>query len=187
MSKEDYEEILSLPDGIFRAKYHRLSVKTIRNLRSRWTSDVFKLRREIASLNRQIRAKKRIIDEKEGMLNKLTEEKLQKLIATERAKQKEIEDKSNQFLKELIGEQAFKELETKGFFCFMGLDNREYRIKKNGLLQVAQSGYWYTCCYIKPEQLPLPDIIASVFNVVKQSKRFSKETRLSKTEEEVTT
>ena len=181
----DHEEILSLPDGIFRVKYYRLAVKQIRSLRSRWTSDIFKLRREIASLNRKILAKKRIIEQKEAMINKLTEEKLHKLMEIERAKKKEIEDKANHFLRNLIGTDAFNELQTKGFFCFTGLDGKTYRLKKNGLLQVDGGHYWYECCYIKPTQLPLPDIIASVFSAVKQSKRFSKETSLKKTEEEV--
>lgn len=181
----DHEEILSLPDGIFRVKYYRLSVKTIRNLRSRWTSDIFKLRREIASLNRKILAKKRIIEQKEAMVNKLTEEKLHNLMEIERAKKKEIEGKANQFLRDLIGEEAFNELQTKGFFRFIGLDGKTYRLKKNGLLQVDGGKYWYECCYVKPSQLPLPDIIASVFGAVKQSERFPKETSLKKTEEEV--
>jgi len=181
----DHEEILSLPDGIFRVKYFRLSVKSLRNLRSRWTSDIFKLRREIGSLNRKILAKKRIIKQKENMVNKLTEENLQKLIEIEAMKQREIQEKSNHFLKEVIGEEAFAELQKKGFFRFVGLDGKTYRLKKNGLLQVDGGHYWYECCYIRPAQLPLPDIIASVFRSVKDSKRFPKETSPKKTEEEV--
>ena len=186
MTNEDHEEVLSLPEGIFRVKYYRLSVKQIKNLRSRWLSDVFKLRREIASLNKKILVKKKTIEQKEAMLNKLTKDNIQKLIGLEETKQKEINDKANEFLRGLIGDEAFKELEVNGYFKFEGLDGKTYRIKKDGTLQVDGGKYWYQCCHISPKELPLPDIIASVFNTVKRSKTFPKETTKTKTEEEVT-
>jgi len=182
---DDYEEVLSLPNGIFRVKYHKLNVQAIRSLRSRWINETFKLRREIASLNRQINAKKKMIQQKEQMVNKLTEEEISKLIQIEAENQRRIEEKANQFLRQAIGEIAFNELQEKGEFLFPALDGKTYRIKKNGELQVDGGKFWYRCCYIKPSTLPLPDIIASVFNSLKHSKRFSKETYAKKTNEEV--
>lgn len=186
MTKTDYEEILSLPDGIFRVKYHRLSIKSIKTLRSRWMSDVFRARREIAKLYKKIRVQKQLIEQKEAMVNKLTDENIRKFVEAERKREQQLQARANEFLRGCIGEVAFTELENKGFFSFIGLDGKQYRIKKNGELQVDGGSYWYHCCYIKNNQLPLPDVIASVFASVKHSKHFQKETQTSKTEEEVT-
>jgi len=182
---EDYEEILNMPNGIFRAKYHKLSVQTIRTLRTRLTNEVFKLRRDIAHLNSQILTKKHEILQKESMINKLTEKHLGQLIKLETEQHVHIEEKANTFLLSVIGPTAFNELHEKGEFVFYGLDKRQYRIKKDGMLQVSKGKYWYNCCYLKPSQLPLPDIIASVFTTVRNSSRFPIETTDTKTNEEV--
>jgi len=184
--KDDYQEILSLPDGIFRVKYHRLSLKSIRSLRSRWMSDIFKARREIAKLHKQIRAKKQLITQKEAMVNKLTDENIRKFIEAEANRKQELQEKANKFLRGCIGDEAFTELQKKGSFSFIGLDGKTYRIKQNGELQVDGGSYWYHCCYIKDNQLPLPDVIAAVFASVTHSKHFQKETQRTKTKEEVT-
>jgi len=126
-----------------------------------------------------------VITVKETMLNELTEDRLHFLIKAEADRDRKVMEKANEFLKDVIGEESFKELQQKGFFVFTALDGKEYRIKKDGLLQVGDGQYWCNCCYIEPSSLPLPDLIASVFNTVKNSERFAKETRTTRTDEEV--
>ncbi len=54
MSEEDYEEVLDLHHGIYRVKYHRLTVKSLRSLRSRLLNTTMQTRRKIGNLYEKI-------------------------------------------------------------------------------------------------------------------------------------
>jgi len=184
--KDDWREILELPSGIFLVKYHRLSLKALRNRRSRLQNEMFKLRREIGQHYEQIDLLRSKLQEKEDMLSKLTDKKIQYLVEIEKKRQEEAELKATEFLKEYVGEDAYESLQKEGYFQFTGLDGNQYRIKKNGELQQAQGNYWYHCCVIRKE-LPLPDFIAAVFTAARTDPSFLARSMRRRTEEEVRT
>jgi len=168
---DDWEEILELPDGVFRVKYHRLSVNALRRLRSRWTTDVWRLRREIGELYDKIEKKKELLKVKEKLVNAITEEKIKRLVELEEKRKREAEEKALALLRDYIGEENFGKLMKQGYFVFKGLDGKTYRIKRDGKLQELYGNYWYDCCVIKKD-LPLPDFIISVFTAAKNDPQF---------------
>jgi hypothetical protein len=182
--KTDWEEILELPEGVYRVKYHQLSLKTLRTLRSRWTSELWKLRREVGYKQDQVRELKAKIRQKEEMLTKMSEQRLQSYIESEKRKEQQAETKALAFLEEYIGTEKFEMLQTEGHFTFEA-NGKEYRIKKDGRLQEANGKYWSNCCVISKD-LPLPDFIACVFTAVHHDKQFHRDSIRSKTSEEVT-
>ena len=181
---DDWAEIVDLGEGIYEVKYHKLSLKALRNKRTRLTNEIFGLRRKIRGARINVEDWREQIKQKEAMLNTLTEEKLAAFQRRELQKQVEINRKANAFLESYIGTTAFQQLQEKGSFEFKGLDGATYRIKQNGQLQRADGNYWHNMCFIEPD-LPLPDIIASVFTATTQSPKFLKESQPTKTEEVV--
>jgi len=175
--RTDWREVLFLPDGVFIVRYHKLSVKALKSLRSRLLTQDMQLRNEIGRLRRQIQEKKAKLKEIERMLNKLTDEKIKEIIERERQRKREAEEKASEFLKDYIGEEAFSKLQQKGYFEFKGADGKRYRITKDARLLDYYNGRWYHLCVIHPKDLPLPDIIASVFTVVKNDPNFRKTSR----------
>lgn len=182
---DNWREVQNLGEGIFLVRYHKLSVKALKSLRSRLLGEVIRARRELAELYDKVEAKRALILEKEQMLDKLTEDKISEFIDFEKQQQKAILEKANSFLREYIGENAFQELQQKGSLVFQGLDGKTYRIKRDGELQQGGGKFWYDMCTIKPSTLPLPDIIASVFTAASKSSESLKGSRLTKTSEEV--
>jgi len=172
--KDEWKELLFLPNGAFIVKYHRLTIKALKSLRTRLLNKSFELRRDIGRLREEINRKKVELEEIESMLNKLTDDKIKEIIEREERRKREAEQKATEFLKDYIGEEAFQQLQKKGYFEFTGADGQQYRITKNGKLCRKFGNYWYYMCVIYPEDLPLPDIIASVFTTVKNDPSFSK-------------
>jgi len=174
--RKDWEEILELPDGVFRVKYHRLSASQLKRLRTRWMNDVWKLRREIGLLFDKIEEKKKLLKAKEALISAITEERIKRLEELERRMKEEAEKRALAFLENYIGEENFQKLQKQGYFTFKGLDGKTYRIKKDGTLQELYSGYWYDCCVVR-QNLPLPDFIAAVFTAAKNDPQFLREKR----------
>jgi len=172
--KSDWREVLFLPNGVFLVSYHRLTVKALKGYRSRLLNESIKLRREIGRLREKIKEKKAKLEEIESMLNKLTDDKIREIIEKEEQRKREAERKATEFLREYIGEEAFEQLEKKGYFEFTGADGKQYRITKDGRLCRKFGKYWHYMCVLYPEDLPLLDIIASVFTAVKNDPTFSK-------------
>lgn len=163
MTRDDFQEVLDLGEGVYRVKYHRLNIRSIRNLRSRLLGEVMKTRRELGHLRRKIEEKRGVLKEKEALLNNLSEEKIQKYIELEKQREALVVEKANVFLRDYIGIKNYEVLQKKGFFEFKGQDGKQYRIKRDATLQQASGNYWCSMCVITPKNLPLPDIIASVF------------------------
>ena len=191
MDVDDWEEISEIPEkeGIFRVKYHRLSLRALRNLRSRLTNKVWALRREVAGLYDRIELLEREIREKEEMLKLLGEDRIRAWTEMERKRQDEAHKRSVELLKKVIGPEHFQELQTKGFFTFEGFDKKTYRVKLDGQLQVLEGEYWVAKCVIRPDVpgLPLPDFMASVFIATTQDPSFlGRSRRLTSRREEVT-
>jgi len=178
LSDGDWEEIVEIPEkeGIFRLRYHRLSLRAIRNLRGRLSGQVWDLRRQLTKHYDEIAVLKSKLREKEQMLEQLSEAKIEAWAKIEETKQREAEDRALNLLKEMIGPKYFKELEEKGSFQFAGFDGETYRIKRDGTLQVQQGNYWYNKCVLRPDipDLPLPDFIASTFIGTTQDPIFLK-------------
>ena len=172
--QKEWREILFLPQGVYRVDYHKLNIRSLKNHRSRLITENGKIRRKLASLRRQIEDLRVNLQKNESMLGQLTTEKLDAVLEIERERQRQAQEKANQFLKNYIGEKPFKTLQEKGEFVFIGGDGKEYRIKKDASLWQSTHGYWYKMCVIHPKDLPLPDIIASVFTTVKNDPTFSK-------------
>lgn len=186
MSKADWTEILSLGDGIYRVKYHRLTVQALKNYRSRLTSDVFEIRRKVLEQQEYIATLLASLKEKEAMLSSLTEEKIEQFIELERQRKQRVKERANAFLERYIGPENYAVLQEKGAFEFVGGDGVQYRITRYGSLQRAYGNYWYNMCVMKPnDKLPLPDIIASVFTAAAKAPDTLKNSRLTKTREEV--
>ncbi|MDH5440634.1 MAG: hypothetical protein OEZ48_00260 [Candidatus Bathyarchaeota archaeon] len=189
--REDWDEIVEIPEkeGIFRLRYHRLSLRAIRNLRGRLSSQVWDLRRQITSHYDQIAFLKRELAEKEKMLEQLSDAKIKSWTKMEEGKRQESEDRALNLLQDVIGPKYFKELEDKGSFQFKGFDGETYRIKKDGTLQVQQGNYWVNKCVLRPDipDLPLPDFIASTFIGTTQDPIFLKRSLTQRHRREVIT
>ena len=191
MSENDWEEIAEIPEkeGVFRLKYHRLSLRAIRSLRGRVADQVWDLRRQITKHYDEIAVLKRKLREKEQMLEQLGEAKIEMWTKMEERKRRETEERALSLLQEIIGPKYFKELEEKGSFQFKGFDGETYRIKRDGALQVQEGNYWLSKCVLRPDipDLPLPDFIASTFIGTTQDPLFLKRSHTLKYGREVVT
>ena len=191
MTEHDWEEIIEIPEkeGIFRLKYHRLSLRAIRSLRGRLSGQVWDLRRQITNHYDQIAVLKRKLREKEKMLEQLGEAKIQAWVKMEEGRRREVEERALNLLQEVIGPKYFEELEEKGCFQFEGFDGETYRIKRDGTLQVQQGNYWVDKCVLRPDipDLPLPDFIASTFIGTTQDPIFLKRSLTQRHRREVIT
>lgn len=180
MSEEtDWEEIIEIPDkGIFQVKYHQLSLKALKNKKSR-------LLRKMAKLEREIAQSKANIIWKNRELKHIKKHNFDVFIESETKREREAIEKANIFLQQWIGKKNFESLQKNGVFSFVGKDGRRYRIKKNGQLQLDGGKYWLNCCTMKPS-LPMPDIIASTFTEARNNSfQLFGYTVKTKTEEEV--
>lgn len=182
----DRTEIIEVPgDGVFRVKYHKLSTKGIRSMRSRLQTKTWKLRQKINLKMREVDHMKGELKEKESLIDSMNEDKIRSLVAIEEKRELEIVARANIFLKTLLGPERYADLQKKGSFSFKGLDGLRYRIKRNAELQQVSGKYWSVCCKLSFKSLPLPDFIASTFVATTHDPAFLRSTSRTRTKQEV--
>ncbi len=186
MNEESISEVVFMPDGAYRCKYYKLTIKALKNYRSRLLTNNMKLRQIIQDKYAIIEDLEKQLRQNQDTLNRLPQEKIEQVIQLDIELKKQVNAKATLFLKDYLGEEAYNQLQEKGFYCFVGADHKKYRIKSNGELQQSSGKYWLQMCVIKPKDLPLPDIISAIHATVANNPVFSKSSRATRTTEEVT-
>jgi len=173
--KEDKRRIEVRPEGIVIVGEKTLNLSAFKARRTRLEGLILNLQAEQRHLEHQIKNNAKTIQQLELELTTFNspeaigweQRKERELILARERKRKELleaKQRAKTFLKEYIGEEAFKCLNKQGFIEFKGRDNRTYRINRKGTL--TREGK--TLCMVRPRSLPLPDFITSVLTTVKE-------------------
>jgi polyhydroxyalkanoate synthesis regulator phasin len=148
-----------------------------------WQLTPYGIQRRRAILQTKIMSRKRKIQDKQLKINRLEkeiialEEQLKTLnspiveaiLQKHAQEQKEIEAKSQEILRELVGEELYQQLQTRKSLIFTAKDNLTYKIKRNGKIYRRVGKEWEQLCIVRPQELPLPDFITSLFFCVKEN------------------
>jgi polyhydroxyalkanoate synthesis regulator phasin len=147
-----------------------------------WQLTPYGIQRRLAVLQTRIISRRRKIQDKQMDINRLgkeiisLEEQLKVLnspivdsiLQKYEQDQKDIEAKSQQILRELIGEELYQQLQTKKSLIFTAKDNLTYKIEQNGKICRRVGKNWEQLCIVRPQDLPLPDFITALFFCVKE-------------------
>ena len=166
---EQSTEIKVFPEGVYIARFKKLSERQINGLRNKLEQLILKRHDWILSHKREIARWQRDLEEHETQLRVLNSKEVQDYLEELKQQKKIAEAKAEEFLREYLGSEAYEELKTKGQLTFEER-NQIWKIKKDGTLlrRTKRKGNRFRkVCVLKQSGLPLPDFIASVLTTLK--------------------
>ena len=134
-------ELIIRPEGIFLAKMTQLNADDVKKLKKKTRNRLMRLHDAMKEIN-----------ELETLLASLNSEEVTTWV-------KEADAKACAFLCELLGDQLYKELQTKGEISY-NVNNTRFKITKAGSVFRGRSRT--PLCIIRDKDLPLPDYISAL-------------------------
>ena len=156
-------------NGVYETETWQLTPFGIQRRRSRLQTKIVSLRRKIQDKQLEINRFQKEILATEEQLKILNSPIIEAVLQKHAQEQKEIEAKSQEILRELVGEDLYQELQTRKTLIFTAKDNLTYKIEQNGKIYRRVGKEWEQLCIVRPQDLPLPDFITSLFFCVKEN------------------
>jgi len=155
--------------GVFVQESYRLTAHGIVKRRRLIQGQILRLRRDIQdrqlSVSNMEKELANLVEQLEALNSPLVESFLEK----DRKQKEEIQRKAQAILRELVGDRLFEELELKKRIIFTAKDGMTYKIESNGNVFRKVNKQWQRLCIIRPNDLPLPDFVLSLFFSIKEN------------------
>lgn len=156
-------------NGVFETETWQLTPFGIQKRRSRLQNKIISLRRKIQNCQLEINRFQKEILNVEANLKILNSPIVEAILQKHNQERKEIDVRSQQILKELVGEELYNQLQLKKSLIFTAKDNLTYKIEQNGKIYRKVAENWERLCIVRPQDLPLPDFITSLFFCIKEN------------------
>jgi hypothetical protein len=156
-------------NGVFETETWQLTPYGIQRRRSVLQTRIISRRRKIQDRHLDINRLEKEIVALEDQLKILNSPIVDAILGKHEKEQKEIEIKSQEILRELVGEELYQELQTRKSLIFTAKDSLTYKIEQNGRIYRRVGKEWEQLCIVRPQELPLPDFITSLFFCVKEN------------------
>jgi len=155
-------------NGVYETETCQLTPYGIERRRARLQIRIISTRHKIQDVYLKINSLEKELANAEEQLKLLNSPIVEILLQKHKQEQAEIEAKSQQILRELIGDDLYGELQTRKSMIFTAKDNLTYKIEQCGKIYRRIGKDWEQLCIIRPSELPLPDFITALFFCVKE-------------------
>jgi len=155
--------------GVFEQETHMLSVQSLVKKKRMVQNKIVLFRGRIQDAELEIQRYKTEIAQEEKNLELLNSPVIEAYIAKERQRKEDAEAKAQSLLKECIGEDYYSKLQEHKKIVFTAKDNITYKIENNGRVYRQVEKEWKLLCIIRPNSLPLPDFLLSLFVNVREN------------------
>jgi hypothetical protein len=149
--------------GVYETETYMLTPYGVTKRRRTIQLKVVRLRQHVQDKEIEIQNLKAEIEQEERNLATLNSPLVESFLVKEKVKQEEIQLKSQQILKECIGEELYNKLQANQKIIFTAKDNITYKIENNGKVYRKIEKEWKQLCVIRPGSLPLPDFLLAMF------------------------
>jgi hypothetical protein len=149
--------------GVFEQETYMLTPYGVTKRRRTIQLKIVRLKQQIQDEEMKIHDLKIEIEQAEKNLTTLNSPLVESFLQKEKVKQEEIQNKSQQILKECIGDELYAKLQANKKIIFTAKDNITYKIEDNGKVYRKIEKEYKQLCIIKPGNLPLPDFLLAMF------------------------
>lgn len=159
--------------GVFEQETRQLSVQALAVRKREAQNRITLFRGRIQDAELEIQRWKAEIASEEKNLETLNGPVIASYIQKEMERKAEIERKAQAILKDCIGEEYYQKLQEQKKIVFTAKDDMTYKIEANGrvyrriLSENGEKKDWKLLCIIRPQSLPLPDFLLSMFVNIK--------------------
>lgn len=155
--------------GVFEQETRQLTVASLTHKRRQCQNRIVYLRGKIQDLQMDIQQYQAEIEQQEKNLQLLNGPVIESYISKEKQRVQEAHDKAQALLKECIGEDFYSKLQDHKKIVFTARDNITYKIENTGRVYRRVEDEWKLLCIIRPNSLPLPDFLLSLFVNIREN------------------